>query len=335
MEKRSQHLLKVLINQHIADGSPVGSKTLSNNSEIDLSPASIRNIMKNLEDEGFISSPHTSSGRIPTKKGYRYFVDSLLTYQKPSKEDINLISKELSSIDTQTNTIAETLSSLTHHAGLILIPKLKKTTFKHIEFIQLANDKVLNIMVTSDGQVMNKILTVEKIYSSSELLEFSNYFTSNFSGLTIQQAQEKINYEILSTKKRMFELMQSAMTSSENDASDNIFISGKENLMDNIELTKDLRSLKNIIQLFDKKNDLMSLLEKSQKTTGVQIFIGEESGYHGLDECSIITSPYEVDGEIIGTLGVIGPTRMAYERVIPIVDITAKLLSLSNQQRKK
>ena len=335
MEKRSQHLLKVLINQHIADGSPVGSKTLSNNSEIDLSPASIRNIMKNLEDEGFISSPHTSSGRIPTKKGYRYFVDSLLTYQKPSKEDINLISKELSSLDTQTNTIAETLSSLTHHAGLILIPKLKKTTFKHIEFIQLANDKVLNIMVTSDGQVMNKILTVEKIYSSSELLEFSNYFTSNFSGLTIQQAQEKINYEILSTKKRMFELMQSAMTSSENDASDNIFISGKENLMDNIELTKDLRSLKNIIQLFDKKNDLMSLLEKSQKTTGVQIFIGEESGYHGLDECSIITSPYEVDGEIIGTLGVIGPTRMAYERVIPIVDITAKLLSLSNQQRKK
>jgi heat-inducible transcriptional repressor len=335
MEKRSQHLLKVLINQHIADGSPVGSKTLSNNSEIDLSPASIRNIMKNLEDEGFISSPHTSSGRIPTKKGYRYFVDSLLTYQKPSKEDINLISKELSSIDTQTNTIAETLSSLTHHAGLILIPKLKKTTFKHIEFIQLANDKVLNIMVTSDGQVMNKILTVEKIYSSSELLEFSNYFTSNFNGLTIQQAQEKINYEILSTKKRMFELMQSAMTSSENDASDNIFISGKENLMDNIELTKDLRSLKNIIQLFDKKNDLMSLLEKSQKTTGVQIFIGEESGYHGLDECSIITSPYEVDGEIIGTLGVIGPTRMAYERVIPIVDITAKLLSLSNQQRKK
>jgi heat-inducible transcriptional repressor len=335
MEKRSQHLLKVLINQHIADGSPVGSKTLSNNSEIDLSPASIRNIMKNLEDEGFISSPHTSSGRIPTKKGYRYFVDSLLTYQKPSKEDINLISKELSSIDTQTNTIAETLSSLTHHAGLILIPKLKKTTFKHIEFIQLANDKVLNIMVTSDGQVMNKILTVEKTYSSSELLEFSNYFTSNFNGLTIQQAQEKINYEILSTKKRMFELMQSAMTSSENDASDNIFISGKENLMDNIELTKDLRSLKNIIQLFDKKNDLMSLLEKSQKTTGVQIFIGEESGYHGLDECSIITSPYEVDGEIIGTLGVIGPTRMAYERVIPIVDITAKLLSLSNQQRKK
>lgn len=335
MEKRSQHLLKVLINQHIADGSPVGSKTLSNNSEIDLSPASIRNIMKNLEDEGFISSPHTSSGRIPTKKGYRYFVDSLLTYQKPSKEDINLISKELSSLDTQTNTIAETLSSLTHHAGLILIPKLKKTTFKHIEFIQLANDKVLNIMVTSDGQVMNKILTVEKTYSSSELLEFSNYFTSNFNGLTIQQAQEKINYEILSTKKRMFELMQSAMTSSENDASDNIFISGKENLMDNIELTKDLRSLKNIIQLFDKKNDLMSLLEKSQKTTGVQIFIGEESGYHGLDECSIITSPYEVDGEIIGTLGVIGPTRMAYERVIPIVDITAKLLSLSNQQRKK
>jgi heat-inducible transcriptional repressor len=335
MEKRSQHLLKVLINQHIADGSPVGSKTLSNNSEIDLSPASIRNIMKNLEDEGFISSPYTSSGRIPTKKGYRYFVDSLLTYQKPSKEDINLISKELSSINTQTNTIAETLSSLTHHAGLILIPKLKKTTFKHIEFIQLANDKVLNIMVTSDGQVMNKILTVEKTYSSSELLEFSNYFTSNFNGLTIQQAQEKINYEILSTKKRMFELMQSAMTSSENDTSDNIFISGKENLMDNIELTKDLRSLKNIIQLFDKKNDLMSLLEKSQKTTGVQIFIGEESGYHGLDECSIITSPYEVDGEIIGTLGVIGPTRMAYERVIPIVDITAKLLSLSNQQRKK
>ena len=190
------------------------------------------------------------------------------------------------------------------------------------------------ILVTSDGQVMNKILKVDKDYSSHELVEISNYFTKNYSGLTIEESFEKIAKEINETKKRMYALMQSAMDNSNPNNYENIFISGKENLIDNEELAKDLGSLKKIIQIFDKKNTLMDLLEKSQNSSGVQIFIGEESGYHGLDECSIITSPYKVDGEVIGSLGVIGPTRMAYERVIPIVDITAKLLSLNNHQKK-
>lgn len=334
MDTRSQQLLKVLISQHIADGAPVGSKTLSSHAEVDLSPASIRNIMKTLEDQGFISSPHTSAGRIPTKKGYRYFVDTLLTFKEPTVQEINLISEKMNNMQNVSNTIADTLSSLTHHAGLILIPKLKKNTFKHIEFINLSSNQILAILVTSDGQVMNKILKVDKDYSSHELVEISNYFTKNYSGLTIEESFEKIAKEINETKKRMYDLMQSAMDNSNPNNYENIFISGKENLIDNEELAKDLGSLKKIIQIFDKKNTLMDLLEKSQNSSGVQIFIGEESGYHGLDECSIITSPYEVDGEVIGSLGVIGPTRMAYERVIPIVDITAKLLSLNNHQKK-
>ena len=181
---------------------------------------------------------------------------------------------------------------------------------------------------------MNKILNADKDYPPHELVEISNYFTKNYSGLTIEESFEKIAKEINETKKRMFDLMQSAMDNSNPNNYENIFISGKENLIDNEEFTKDLGSLKKIIQIFDKKNTLMDLLEKSQNSSGVQIFIGEESGYHGLDECSIITSSYEVDGEVIGSLGVIGPTRMAYERVIPIVDITAKLLSLNNHRKK-
>ena len=333
MDKRSQQLLKVLINQHAKDASPIGSKTLSTHSDVDLSPASIRNIMKNLEEQGFIKSPHTSSGRIPTKKGYRYFVDSLMTHKCPSANEVHLITSELNSESENSNIIADTLSSLTHHAGLIIVPRIKKNVFKHIEFINLSTNKVLAILVTNDGHVMNNILNVDKSYESYELTEFSNYFTKNYSGLTIKEAQNKISSDILSTKKKMFELMQSAINNSNSNDLDNLVISGKENLMDDSELTKDLGTLKKIIQLFDKKNALIDLLEKSQKSQGVQIFIGEESGYQGLDECSIVTSSYEADGEVIGTLGVIGPTRMAYERVIPIVDITAKLLSLNYQKK--
>ena len=211
MDTRSQQLLKVLISQHIADGTPVGSKTLSGHAEVDLSPASIRNIMKNLEDQGFISSPHTSSGRIPTKKGYRYFVDTLLTHKKPTAQEINLISEKMNNMQYDSNSVADTLSSLTHHAGLILIPKLKKNTFKHIEFINLSSNQILAILVTSDGQVMNKILKADKDYPPHELVEISNYFTTNYSGLTIEESFEKIAKEINETKKRMYDLMQSAM----------------------------------------------------------------------------------------------------------------------------
>ena len=226
MDTRSQQLLKVLISQHIADGAPVGSKTLSSPAEVDLSPASIRNIMKTLEDEGFISSPHTSAGRIPTKKGYRFFVDTLLTYTEPTADEINLISEKMNNLQTVSNTIADTLSSLTHHAGLILITKLKKNTFKHIEFINLSSNQILAILVTSDGQVMNKILKADKEYSPHELVEISNYFTKNYSGLTIEESFKKIAQEINETKKRMYDLMQSAMDNSNPDNYENIFISG-------------------------------------------------------------------------------------------------------------
>lgn len=329
MDIRSQQLLKIIINQHIADGNPVGSKKLSDSSGLELSPASIRNIMKNLEDEGFIASPHTSAGRVPTKKGYRFFVDTLIAFKEPTKSQLDIIEQQIKTQANINSSVSETLSKLTHHAGLIIAPKSKKSTFQHIEFISLGKDKILAILVTHDQKIVNKILPVTENFTTAELIEFSNYLTKNYQGLTLEETQEKLNSEIQETRRKMIELMKTAIENSNSDE-ENIFISGKENLIEDAELSKDLNGLKKIMAIFDKKQALLRLLEKSQHTNGVQIFIGEESGYQALDECSVITSPYKIDGEIIGTLGVIGPTRMAYERIIPIVDITAKLLSNIN-----
>lgn len=332
IDSRTQHLLKTLINHHIADGQPVGSKTLTASSGLELSSASIRNIMKDLEDAGFISSPHTSAGRVPTHKGYRFFVDSLVTMKSPNKSELDVLQNSLNTSNTNEliNITADTLSSLTNFAGVVMLPKAKKISFKHIEFLSLSKTRILVIIVTSDGSVQNRVLDTQEEYDQKTLIEASNFFNEHYKDLDISMIKEKIIEELATMKKKMTNLMTAAMDLSLNPKHDkNLVLTGQGNLLDTADLSQNVKSIKKIIELFEKKTSLLHLLEKSHHSSGMQIFIGEESGYQALDECSIVTAPYQSDGEVLGILGVIGPTRMAYERVIPIVDITAKMLSKS------
>ena len=332
IDTRTQHLLKTLINHHIADGQPVGSKTLTASSGLDLSSASIRNIMKDLEDAGFISSPHTSAGRIPTHKGYRFFVDSMVTMKSPNKADLDILQSSLQTSNSKdlVNITADTLSSMTNFAGVVMLPKAKKISFKHIEFLNLSKQRILVIIVTSDGNVQNRVLDTQEEYDQSTLIEASNFFNEHYKDLDISKIKEKIIEELSTMKKNMTNLMSAAVELSINPKLDeNLILTGQGKLLDTVDLSQNVKSIKKIIELFEKKTALLQLLEKSHQSSGMQIFIGEESGYQALDECSIVTAPYQSDGEVLGILGVIGPTRMAYERVIPIVDITAKMLSKS------
>ena len=332
IDTRTQHLLKTLINHHIADGQPVGSKTLTATSGLDLSSASIRNIMKDLEDAGFISSPHTSAGRIPTHKGYRFFVDSLVTMKSPNKTDLDMLQSSLQTSNSKdlVSITSDTLSSMTNFAGVVMLPKAKKISFKHIEFLNLSKQRILVIIVTSDGSVQNRVLDTQEEYDQSTLIEASNFFNEHYKDLDISKIKEKIIDELSTMKKNMTNLMSAAVDLSISPKLDeNLILTGQGKLLDTVDLSQNVKSIKKIIELFEKKTALLQLLEKSHQSSGMQIFIGEESGYQALDECSIVTAPYQSDGEVIGILGVIGPTRMAYERVIPIVDITAKMLSKS------
>ena len=335
MDKRAQILLKTLVEHYISDGQPIGSRTLLQHSGLDVSPATIRNVMSDLEQLGFISSPHTSAGRIPTQKGYRLFVDSLLTVQPLDNKAVNQLKSGLSSPNQieLINSAADMLSQLTQFAGLVMIPKRKALSFKHLEFLPLTEKRILVIIVTSDSNVQNRIILSEKPYSASELTQASNYFNANFVGHTFDEVQLKLHQELQQMQSDMNKLMTAALHASVNQASnhagatDGVVIAGERNLLQVDELSTNVNSLRKLFEVFERRTSLMALLDNSQRAEGIQIFIGGESGYLPLDECSMVTAPYEADGQVVGTLGVIGPTRMAYERVIPIVDVTAKLLS--------
>lgn len=337
LDKRAQILLKTLVEHYISDGQPVGSHTLSKCSGLDLSPATIRNVMSDLEELGFIASPHTSAGRIPTQRGYRFFVDTLLTVQPLQKQEIQRLEYELSSPDPQEliASAASLLSSLTQFAGVVMIPKRRSIAFRHLEFLPLSEKRILVIIVTSDGNVQNRIIMVDKPYSASELTQATNFFNQHYSGSTFEQVQKKLHEELKQMQSDMTRLMAAALEASGkvlDDDKDGVVISGERNLLQVDDLSANVTSLRKLFEVFERRTSLMQLLDNSQRAEGIQIFIGGESGYLPLDECSMVTAPYEADGQVVGTLGVIGPTRMAYERVIPIVDITAKLLSnaLSN-----
>jgi heat-inducible transcriptional repressor len=330
MDKRAQILLKTLVEHYISDGQPIGSRTLLQHSGLDVSPATIRNVMSDLEQLGFIASPHTSAGRIPTQKGYRLFVDSLLTVQPLENKTMQQLKNGLSSpnqADLITNA-ADMLSQLTQFAGVVMTPKRKRIAFKHLEFLALSEKRILVIIVTSDGNVQNRIIITEKPYSASELTQAGNYFNANFSGHTFEEVQQKLHAELKQMQTDMNQLMTAALEASSQNASDSgVVIAGERNLLQVDDLSTNVTSLRKLFEIFERRTNLMQLLDNSQRAEGIQIFIGGESGYLPLDECSMITAPYEADGQVVGTLGVIGPTRMAYERVIPIVDVTAKLLS--------
>jgi heat-inducible transcriptional repressor len=332
LDKRAQILLKTLVEHYISDGQPVGSRTLSKCSGLDLSPATVRNVMADLEEMGFIASPHTSAGRVPTQRGYRFFVDTLLTVKPLESQEIQRLAFELSSPDPQElrSSAAELLSNLTRFAGLVMIPKRKSIAFRHLEFLPLTEKRILLIIVTSDGNVQNRIIVADRPYTQSELTQATNFFNQNYAGSTFEEAHNKLHDELRQMQNDMTRLMAAALEASNKALEkerDNVVISGEHNLLQVDELSTNVTSLRKLFELFERRHTLLQLLDNSQRADGVQIFIGNESGYLPLDECSMVTAPYEADGEILGTLGVIGPTRMAYERVIPIVDITAKLLS--------
>ncbi|HSR01487.1 MAG TPA: heat-inducible transcriptional repressor HrcA [Methylophilaceae bacterium] len=336
MDERAQILLKTLVEHYISDGHPLGSNALLQYSGLSLSSATIRNIMSELEVKGFVSSPHTSAGRIPTQQGYRFFVDSLLSVQPLESQQIKQLESTLKSSDHQAliSTAADMLSNLTQFAGMILVPKRKAMVFKHLEFIPLSEKRILAVIVATDGSVQNRIILSENPYTSSELTKASNYFNTHYAGQTIDEARQKIHHDLKKMQADISKLMAAALNTNEQDKyKDGVIIAGERNLLNIDELTSNVAKLRKLFDAFEQRTSLMQLLDISQKADGVQIFIGGESGYSSLDECSMVTSPYEVDGQVVGTLGVIGPTRMAYERIIPIVDITAKLLSnaLSNK----
>jgi heat-inducible transcriptional repressor len=337
LNERAQILLKTLVERYIAEGQPVGSRALSKYSGLDLSPASIRNVMADLEEMGFVASPHTSAGRVPTARGYRFFVDTLLTVKPLDTVEISQLEGQLQAENTQklVASASQLLSDLTHFAGVVMTPR-RSAGFRHIEFLRLSDSRILLILVTPEGDVQNRILLTDRTYTSSELVEAANILNQHYAGLTFDEIRRRIREELRQLTADMTHLMTAALEAGSravNESAETVVISGESNLLDSHDLSSNMANLRKLFELFERKTGLLQLLDVSSRAQGVQIFIGGESGVAPLDECSVITAPYQVDGRVVGTVGVIGPTRMAYERVIPIVDITAKLLSSMLTQR--
>jgi len=330
LEPRAQTLLKALVERYIADGQPVGSRALSKISGLDVSPATIRNIMADLEEMGYVASPHTSAGRIPTPRGYRLFVDTLLTVQHIDENAVGAQRMRLPSQQPQKilANAAQMLSSLTQFAGVVQSPR-RESVFQQIEFLRLSEKRILLVIVDPRGDVQNRLLLTDVDYTPSQLTQSANYLNQNYAGLTFDEVRQRLTGELRQLRDDMGKLMQVAVEAGSEAMAegDDMVIAGERNLLSVSDLSSNMSSLRQMFEMFEQKTGLMQLLDVSSKAGGVQIFIGGESKLVPMDEMSVVTAPYEVNGRIVGTLGVIGPTRMAYERVIPIVDITAKLLS--------
>ena len=335
LSERAQTLLKFLVERHIADGQPVGSRALSKFSGMELSPASIRNVMADLEEMGYIASPHTSAGRVPTPKGYRLFVDTLLTIQPLEQVEHEQIREQLRPADPRQMVAAasQMLSDLTHFAGIVMTPRRQGVGLKHVEFMQLSEKRVLLIIVATDGDVQNRIIVTETPYSPAKLVEAANYINQHYAGYEFDRIRDKVKFELSQLHHDISTLM-SAVVDARATAGDikGVVMSGERNLLNVNDISSNMTSIRRLFDVFDQKTQLMELLDISQQAEGVKIFIGGESALVPLDEFSVVTAPYEVDGQIVGTVGVIGPTRMAYERVIPIVDVTSRLLSAALSQ---
>ena len=335
--ERAQLILKSLIDNYLSDGQPVGSKTLASSNRLGLSAATIRNVMAGLEAEGYICSPHTSAGRVPTAKGYRFFVDSLLVNQ-----DLEKISPQelLRQIDLHADTksllqqASGMLSGLTRQVGLVKVPSLQKLILRHIEFLRLSDDQLLVILVLNERDVQNRIIKTNRGFTASELEQVSNYLNQEFAGEELHKAQQRLLDLLSSTKEAMEQHMQEAIDiasqalQSTSAQEEQMLVSGQSNLLQ-MAADSNLEKLQTLFDAFSQKRDILHLLDQCLQSPGVQVYIGEESGHHLLEECSVITAPYRVRGQTVGVLGVLGPTRMNYQRVIPLVDITARLLGCS------
>ncbi len=326
LDDRAKLLMKALVERYIADGQPVGSRTLSRQAGLELSPATIRNVMSDLEDLGLIVSPHTSAGRIPTARGYRLFVDTMLTVQKGQLPPHVLVPDQPQKVLTKAATL---LSNLSQFVGVVIAPK-RSSVFRHIEFLRLSERRLLVIIVSPNGDVQNRVLFTEIDYSQSELIEAANFLNSNYAGMAIENVRERLQQEVESLRSEIATLMQAAVTiNSEENAqtADEVVISGERNLLALSDFSSDMGQLRRAFELFEQKAQLMRLLEVAGQAEGVRIFIGGESQIVPFEDLSIVSAPYEVDGQIVGTVGVIGPTRMAYDRMIQIVDITSRLVT--------
>ena len=343
LNERAQLLLKALIENYIRDGQPVGSRTLSRDSGLSLSSATIRNVMADLEDLGFVASPHTSAGRIPTDKGYRFFVDTLLKLKPLRHEEIEDIERLLTSDAANgrslVQTVSQMLSNVSHMAGLVTLPNPNYVALSQIEFIALSENRALAIMVMSNREVQNRVVQLDRYYSTEELRRAANYLNEAFAGRSLPEVRAQLVGQLQETRQHMNQLMQDAIQMAQKvfdtqpDEGVEYVIAGETNLMGFAELSN-VDRLKRLFEAFNEKHDILRLLDSCLRADGIQIFIGQETGYRILDDISVVTAPYMLDNRVVGVLGIIGPTRMAYERVIPIVDVTAKLLGSALNARK-
>jgi heat-inducible transcriptional repressor len=343
LSERAQHLLKVLIETYIEEGKPVGSQTLARAAALDLSPATVRNVMADLEVRGLVYAPHASAGRIPTVKGYRLFIDTMLKV-KPLNEAIIDQLKECLHRDLTPHTLIEAasdmLSGITKLAGVVTVPRQKHAALRQIEFLGLSENRVLVILVMNEQEVQNRIIHLDRAYSDLELSQAANYLNEKFSGRDLSAVRRDLLKELDAVREDMNRMMRAAIELGEKafakdeQAQDDFVVVGHTNLM-SYEQLSNVDKLRQLFDAFSTKRDILYLLDRCLCAKGVQIFIGQESGYQVLDECSVVSAPYSVQGDVIGVLGVVGPTRMQYDRVIPIVDITAKLLGAALKTHKR
>lgn len=334
ISERAQYLLKMLVDRYIREGQPIGSRTLSRETDLDLSPATIRNMMADLEEMGLICSPYTSAGRIPTVRGYRLFVDTLLQVKPLDNEEEQHLRQLFIQNYYEQNLWEQTsnlLSEVTHLASVVMLPRHNSKALRHVEFLPLSKKRVLVILVFNKYDVENRIIHTSRRYSPAELQYAANYLNNAFVGKEIKAVRADLLTELRETRQHMDSIMQTVIEVAdkafeEEAAAGDFVMAGQTNLMDVAELSSSVEKLRDLFVAFNQKRDILHLLDQALKAQRMHIFIGEESGYKVLGDCSVITSPYRVKGEIIGVLGIIGPTRMPYERVIPIVDLTAKLL---------
>jgi len=331
LDDRAKLLLKALVERYIADGQPVGSRTLAKAAGLELSPATIRNVMSDLEELGLIASPHTSAGRIPTARGYRLFVDTMLTVRRESfspVRDMQTAGIEAGQPHRVINHAAQMLSSLSQFVGVVMAPR-RASVFRHIEFLSLSDRRVLVIIVSPEGDVQNRIIHTQASFTQSQLLEAANFLNAHYAGMAMEQVRERLKTEVEALRGEIADLMKAAVDigAQGDTAEDDVVVSGERNLLSVTEFSSDMGNLRRMFDLFEQKTQLIRLLDVSAQADGVRIYIGGESQVVPYEDLSVVTAPYEVDGQIVGTLGVIGPQRMPYERMIQIVDVTAKLVS--------
>ncbi len=350
LDDRARILLKALVERYIADGQPVGSRTLSRASGLDLSAATIRNVMADLEELGLIVSPHTSAGRVPTARGYRLFVDTMLTARPIQMDELgnmgNMGSEGIGSVHPHPHlqpdqpqrviaSAAHMLSSLSHFVGVVTAPR-KVSVFRHVEFLRLGDKRVLVILVAADGDVQNRVIFTAQDVNQAQLIEASNILNQHYSGLSIEEMRERLKGEVDQLRSDIAQLMQAAVQAGGEaaaESSDQLVVAGERNLLTVQDFSNDLGSLRRLFDLFEQKTQLMRLLDGSSRAEGVHIYIGGESHVVPFEELSVVSAPYEINGQVVGTLGVIGPTRMAYDRMIEIVDITSRLVSNALSQK--